>query len=98
MNIVLTEAARRQLLLSKPNDGRVLRIDAVMSGGCGVSVRLSIVWEEPRRNDTILSLDDALQLHIDRFTERYLEEKTIVDYTEAAGFVFGSGFDAGCTI
>lgn len=97
MNIVLTEAARRQLILSKPNDGRVLRIDAVMSGGCGVSVRLSIVWEEPRRNDTILSLGDALQLHIDRFTERYIEEKTIVDYTEAAGFVFGNRFDAGCT-
>lgn len=98
MNIVLTDAARQQLLFSKPNDGRVLRIDAVMSGGCGVSVRLSIVWEEPRRNDTVLSLGNALQLHIDRFTERYIEEKTVVDYTEADGFVFGNVFDAGCTI
>ncbi|WP_309089101.1 iron-sulfur cluster biosynthesis family protein [Domibacillus sp.] len=97
MSIVLTDAARRQLLASSPAEGHVPRIDAEMSGGCGVSVRFSLVWEEPRRGDTVVPLGDDLFLHLDRFTERYLEEHTLVDYSETDGFIFGDGFNSSCT-
>ncbi|WP_050179745.1 hypothetical protein [Domibacillus robiginosus] len=97
MNIVLTDAARRQLLVSSPDDGRVPRIDAEMTGGCGVSVRLSLVWDEPRRMDITIPVGDHVSLHLDRFTKRYAGEHLLVDYNETDGFVLGEAFDSSCT-
>ena len=67
------------------------RIDADVAGGCGISVKFSLVFDEPRRNDTVIEYED-IQLQIDPFTKRYLDEETQIDYTDEHGFIVGESF------
>lgn len=45
------------------------RIDADITGGCGMSVKFSLIFDESRRNDTVLE-HEGIQIRIDRFTKR----------------------------
>ncbi|MET1030055.1 iron-sulfur cluster biosynthesis family protein [Domibacillus tundrae] len=98
MKIVLTPSARQQLLDWPVTASQLPRIDANMSGGCGISVQFSLVLDEPRRNDAVIDCGDGIVLHIDRFTERYMEEEMAVDFTDDAGFIFGDSYDSSCTV
>ena len=98
MKMELTLSARQQLTQWPVTESQVPRIDANLSGGCGLSVHFSLVLDEPRRNDTIIDCGDGISLYIDRFTERYLGEETFIDYTGDAGFIFKDSFDSGCTV
>lgn len=98
MKIRLTDAARQQLAGLTGAKDRVLRIDADMKGGCGISVQLSVEAGEPRRHDTTLDCGGGIVFHIDRFTGRYLDEETEIDWTKENGFTIGSSFDSGCTV
>ena len=41
----------------------------------------------------------TLKLPIDRFTKRYLDEETQIDYTEENGFIVGESFaSSACAI
>ena len=42
------------------------RIDADVAGGCGMSVKFSLVFDEPRRNDTVIEYD-GIQIRIGSF-------------------------------
>lgn len=98
MKLRLTDAARQQLTGFTVPENRVLRIDADMKGGCGISVHLSVEAGEPRRHDTTLDCGGGIIFHIDRFTERYLDEEAEIDWTKENGFTIGSSFDSGCTV
>ena len=98
MKVMLTPLAREKLKGMPVTESDVLRIDAEMRGGCGISVQFSIVLDEPRRNDAVIDCGAGVFLHIDRFTERYMEEETVVDYTDDAGFIIGDSFDSSCTV
>ena len=64
----------------------------------GCLLHLSFVFDEPRRNDTVIEYED-IQIRIDRFTKRYLEEVTQIDYTEESGFIVGESFaSSACAI
>lgn len=69
------------------------RIDADIAGGCGVSVRFSLVFDEPRRNDSNIEYE-GIQFKVDHFTKRNLNEETRIDYTEETGFWVGESFEA----
>lgn len=88
MVITLTRNALHQLKTMELGEGKYPRIDADMSGGCGVSVRFSLIVDEPRRNDTVIEYD-SIQIRIDHFTKRYLEEETQIDYSDEHGFFVG---------
>ncbi|OKL37329.1 iron-sulfur cluster biosynthesis family protein [Domibacillus mangrovi] len=97
MRILLTEAAVNKLKASVSNEGKFPRIDANISGGCGLAVNLSIIFDEPRRYDSILE-NKGVQIRIDHFTKRYLNEEIHIDYTNEQGFLFGERFESGaCT-
>ncbi|WP_046174489.1 iron-sulfur cluster biosynthesis family protein [Domibacillus indicus] len=96
MNIILTEAARQQLLDWPIEENAVIRLDANVSGGCGMAVQFSIVLDEPRRNDTAYDCGHGIFLCMDLFTRRYLEEELIIDYTNASGFSFADSFGSSC--
>ncbi|WP_231603559.1 iron-sulfur cluster biosynthesis family protein [Bacillus sp. FJAT-27231] len=89
--IRLTEPAVKQLKAMVLEEKNSPRIDADVAGGCGVSVRFQLVFDEPRRNDKVIDCQ-GIEIRMDRFTERYLDTETQVDYTEELGFLVGESF------
>ena len=93
MMIKMTEAAINKLKEILANENLNPRIDADISGGCGISVKVSILFDEPRRNDLCIEME-GIQIQIDRFTKRYLDEETHMDYSTEQGFVVGDSFSS----
>src|SRR4051794_23700192 len=93
MIIKITDAAMNKLQEMMFKEEQFPRIDADVAGGCGMSVKFSLVFDEPRRNDSIIE-QDGIQIRIDRFTKRYLDEETQIDYTNENRFVVGESFVA----
>ncbi len=93
MNIKITETAMNKLKEIMLKEERSPRIDADVAGGCGVSVKFSLVFDEPQRNDSNIEYE-GIQFRIDRFTQRYLDEETLIDYTNETGFLVGENFEA----
>ncbi|WP_339202176.1 iron-sulfur cluster biosynthesis family protein [Peribacillus sp. FSL P2-0133] len=91
VKIKITEAAMNKLKEMTCKGAQVPRIDADIAGGCGVSVKFSLLLDEPRRNDVIIEYE-GVQLRLDHFTKRYLDEETQIDYIEDSGFIVGESF------
>ncbi|WP_148359478.1 HesB/IscA family protein [Peribacillus simplex] len=91
MIVKITDAAMHKLKEMTRKDAQIPRIDADIAGGCGVSVKFSLVLDEPRRNDAIIEYE-GVQLRLDHFTKRYLDEETQIDYLEGRGFIVGESF------
>ncbi len=100
MNLVvtLTESALDKLKTTEIKEEQYPRIDADIAGGCGISVKFTLVFDEPRRNDSVIEYD-GIQIHIDLFTKRYLDEETQIDYNDEQGFLVGESFaSSACAI
>ncbi len=98
MLIKMTEAARNKLNEMVDNRAQTPRIDADVAGGCGMTVKFSIVFDEPRRNDLTIEMD-GIQIRFDRFTKRYLNVETQIDYSDEHGFLVGESFaSSACAI
>ncbi|WP_078410639.1 HesB/IscA family protein [Priestia abyssalis] len=98
MVITLTEAALNRLRAMELKEEQSPRIDADVAGGCGLSVKFTLVFDEPRRNDTLIEYEE-IQIRIDRFTKRYLDVETQIDYTADQGFLVGESFaSSACAI
>ncbi|WP_085993579.1 iron-sulfur cluster biosynthesis family protein [Oceanobacillus senegalensis] len=98
MVITLTEAALDKLKAADIKEDHYPRIDADIAGGCGVSVKFKLIFDELRRNDSIIEYD-GIQIRIDRFTKRYLDEETQIDYNVEQGFLVGESFaSSACAI
>lgn len=93
MVITLTEAALNRLKAMGLKEEQYPRIDADVAGGCGLSVKFTLVFDEPRRNDTVIEYD-GVQIRMDRFTKRYLDEETQIDYIDKYGFLVGQSFSS----
>ncbi|MFJ7977906.1 iron-sulfur cluster biosynthesis family protein [Peribacillus sp. NPDC096379] len=93
MVIKISEVAMNKLQEVASQEKLVPRIDADVAGGCGLSVKFSIVWDEPRRNDTIIEYE-GIQIRLDHFTKRYLDEETQIDYLDDQGFIVGEQFSS----
>ncbi|MBY0200580.1 iron-sulfur cluster biosynthesis family protein [Priestia megaterium] len=91
MLLKLTEAAFRQLKTMELQKGQTPRIEADITGGCGISIKFTLVIDEPRRNDIILKYE-GFQIHIDQFTKRSLNEEIQIDYRDKEGFLVGESF------
>ncbi|MGG1398593.1 iron-sulfur cluster biosynthesis family protein [Bacillus salipaludis] len=98
MKLKVTEAAIDKLKELIEAEGNSPRIDADVTGGCGMSVKFSIVFDEPRRNDLCIEME-GIQIRLDRFTKRYLDEETEVDFQAEQGFLVGDSFtSSACAI
>ncbi|MFD1706767.1 iron-sulfur cluster biosynthesis family protein [Siminovitchia sediminis] len=98
MVIRLTEAAVNKLRNMKMKDGHIPRMDANISGGCGMAVSFKFFIDEKRRNDHVFQYN-GIQIAMDRLTLRYLNKDAQVDYNEKSGFIVGEGFSSGaCAI
>lgn len=98
MIITLTDAALKKLKEKMLVEQYSPRIDADIAGGCGISVKFSLVFDESRRNDTVIEYDE-IQIRIDKFTKRYLDEETQIDYSDEQGFLVGESFESSaCSI
>lgn len=93
-----TEEAVNKLKTMVLKEGQLPRIDADVTGGCGMSVKFTLIFDELRRNDSLIELE-GVQIRIDRFTKRYLAEETHIHYTEEQGFIVGESFvSSACAI
>lgn len=98
MDVTLTEAALNKLKKMKLREDQFPRIDANVIGGCGISVKFKLVFDELRRNDTVVEYE-GIQIRLDYFTKRCLDEKSHIDYTEEHGFQVGESFaSSACAI
>jgi Fe-S cluster assembly iron-binding protein IscA len=98
MIVTLTEAALSKLKEMVVEEEHSPRIDANLAGGCGVSVSFKLVFDEPRVGDTVIEYE-GIKIAIDRFSKRYLEEETQIDYTDEHGFIVGESFaSSACAI
>ena len=98
MDIIITAAALDKLKEILSKEKLSPRIDANVAGGCGISVHFMLLFDEPRRNDTVIDYED-IQIRIDPFTKRYLSELNQIDYTDEDGFLVGESFSSGdCAI
>jgi Fe-S cluster assembly iron-binding protein IscA len=88
MVITLTEPALNKLKEMVFKDEQSPRIDADIAGGCGMTVKFTLVFDEPRRNDTLIEYE-GIQIRMDRFTQGYLDEEVQIDYTDERGFLIG---------
>lgn len=98
MVITLTETALKKLEKLEIKEGQIPRIDADISGGCGMSVTFKFIVDEPRKNDRVFE-QNGIRIGMDRFTLRNLDEETQIDYSEEHGFMVGESFTSGaCAI
>ncbi|GIN21746.1 MAG TPA: hypothetical protein DEO65_19560 [Bacillus bacterium] len=98
MVITLTEAALKKLEIMDIKAGQIPRIDVDITGGCGMSMSYKFIVDEPRRNDHMIEYN-GIQIGMDRFTMRNLDDETQIDYTEENGFIIGDSFSSGaCAI
>lgn len=98
MIITLTEAALGKLKSMEVDQGMIPRIDADMAGGCGISVSFRLIFDAPRKNDTVIEYD-GIYIHLDRFTKRNLDEETQIDFNDETGFQVGESFaSSACAI
>ncbi|MBY7144199.1 iron-sulfur cluster biosynthesis family protein [Virgibacillus sp. NKC19-3] len=98
MTITLTDSALDQLKTTEIKEERYPRIDAEMAGGCGISVKLKLVFDGVRRKDSVIEYE-GIQIRIDRFSKRYLDEETQIDYNIEQGFLIGTSFiSSACAI
>ncbi len=98
MIITLTEAALTKLKEMVLTEEHSPRIDANLAGGCGVSVAFTLIFDEPRVGDTTIEYEN-IKIAIDRFSKRYLEEETQIDYNDEQGFLVGESFaSSACAI
>jgi Fe-S cluster assembly iron-binding protein IscA len=98
MVIKLTKSAVNKLETMKLKEEYSPRIDANVAGGCGMSIKFTLVFEEPRRNDSIIEYG-GIKIRMDRFTKRYLDGETQIDFTEEHGFLVGENFaSSACAI
>ena len=88
MIISLTERALKKLESMELPEHIFPRVDAEMAGGCGVAVNFKLIFDEARPLDTVLEFE-GIQIRIDRFTKRYLDEETQIDYSQEEGFIVG---------
>ncbi|MEH7480508.1 iron-sulfur cluster biosynthesis family protein [Neobacillus drentensis] len=96
--IKMTNEAMNKLKEMVVNGDQTPRIDAEVAGGCGMTVKFSIVFDEPRRNDLTIEMD-GIQIRLDRFTRRYINEETQIDYSAEHGFLVGESFaSSACAI
>jgi Fe-S cluster assembly iron-binding protein IscA len=91
MFLTLTEAASKQLKTMKLQKEQTPRIDADITGGCGMSIKFMLIIDGPRRNDMLLKYD-GFQIRVDQFTKRYLNEEIQIDYKDKEGFLVGESF------
>ncbi|RAS85736.1 iron-sulfur cluster biosynthesis family protein [Priestia endophytica] len=91
MLLTLTEAASKQLKTMKLQKEQTPRIDADITGGCGRSIKFTLIIDGPRRNDMLLKYD-GFQIRVDQFTKRYLNEEIEIDYKDKEGFLVGESF------
>ncbi|WP_067729969.1 iron-sulfur cluster biosynthesis family protein [Oceanobacillus damuensis] len=98
MVITLTEPALDKLKTTKIKEQQYPRIDAEVAGGCGMSMKFKLVFDELRPNDSVIEYD-GIQIRLDRFTKRYLDEETQIDYNVEEGFLVGESFaSSACAI
>ncbi|WP_226527286.1 iron-sulfur cluster biosynthesis family protein [Metabacillus niabensis] len=98
MVINITEAALEKLQKMEWKKEHAPRIDADVAGGCGLSVKFSLIFDEPRRNDIVVEYGE-ITLHIDHFTKRYLDNETQISYSEEHHFSVGDSFaSSACAI
>src|SRR5690242_4409753 len=67
------------------------RIDAEIAGGCGLSVKFTLSFDEPRRNDTVTEYK-GVKFLIDHFTKRYLDEEVHINFSNEYGFLIAERF------
>ncbi|PMC38651.1 hypothetical protein CJ195_09370 [Bacillus sp. UMB0899] len=98
MFITITEAALEKLQNLEWKREHAPRIDADIAGGCGLFVKFSLIFDEPRRNDIVIKYGE-ITIQIDPFTKRYLDNETQIDYSEEHQFSVGERFASGaCSI
>jgi Fe-S cluster assembly iron-binding protein IscA len=87
MNIQVTEAASAKLAsLSATGEGKPLRINGELVGGCGMTVEYSMVWDEQHPQDRVYKVG-GIRLLLDRETEGYIgADQLTIDYRENQGF------------
>jgi iron-sulfur cluster assembly protein len=94
----ITKAAMNKLKEMTCKGTQIPRLDADIAGGCGLSMKFSLLLDEPRRNDVIIEYE-GVQLRLDHFTKRYLDEEIQIDYREDSGFIVGESFaSSACAI
>jgi Fe-S cluster assembly iron-binding protein IscA len=93
MVITLTEMALNKLKVMKLQKEQFPRIDADIAGGCGMSIRLRIIFDEARRNDILVEYE-GIQIRIDHFTKRYLDKEVKIDYNNRSGFLIGDSYES----
>ncbi|UOQ49375.1 hypothetical protein MUN88_04455 [Gracilibacillus caseinilyticus] len=92
MIITISKKAQKQLRMLKIPDGQLPRIDATLTGGCGLSVIFSLFCDDQRKTDTVLKVND-ISFRIDYATKRYLEEDIVyIDYYDQCGFIVGNDY------
>ncbi|UOQ84050.1 iron-sulfur cluster biosynthesis family protein [Gracilibacillus salinarum] len=87
MNITLTKLAQKALQTETIPEGQLPRLDAELTGGCGISLTYSLIVDEKRPMDTIIEIN-GITFQIDHFTKRYLDTETslVIDYCADKGY------------
>ena len=96
--ITLTDTAIQKLSTMEWEEGNFPRIDCDVAGGCGISVSFKLIFDEPRKNDSVLEYN-GIRILLDRFTRKNLDEVTQIDYSDEHGFTVGENFvSSACAI
>ncbi|WP_048602091.1 iron-sulfur cluster biosynthesis family protein [Rubeoparvulum massiliense] len=85
----LTSQAIEALRTQEIPTGSLLRFDAELSGGCSTLVQFFLRIDEGRQGDTTIQVED-LSIVVDPFTQRYLDNNTVLDYTIEEGYILRS--------
>lgn len=93
MVVTLTEPALNKLKEMVFKDEQSPRIDANITGGCGMSIKFMLVFDEPRRNDIIIE-HEGIEIRIDHFTKKYLDTEVKIDCNDENDFLIGNNYES----
>ncbi|WP_017472539.1 iron-sulfur cluster biosynthesis family protein [Amphibacillus jilinensis] len=86
MKIMITNQAQDQLNHLNLTDGLLPRIDAELTGGCGLAISYVFIFDQQRKLDTIYR-PHGIPIRMDYVTQKYLNHTGVtIDYNEADGF------------
>lgn len=86
MQVTVTNEAKEQIHAAAGHEGKLIRINGELVGGCGMNVEYALWWDEAHPADELLQVD-SLTVAIDPSTKEYIDsDRLVIDYRPQQGF------------
>lgn len=89
MELTVTPSAKKELQKVSVPEGKALRIDAELSGCCGLTYTVKLIVDELRPDDVVI-YQEPIRFFIDHFTRKYVGDELVLDFAPSLGYTLAN--------